>query len=74
MTGASWGLLAAFLAVLLAFAWPLGGWIARLLEAEPGRRRLARGFYSACGIDPGQQMNWLAYALAALFALHFLTR
>ena len=66
MTGASWGLLAAFLAVLLALACPLGGWIARLLEAEPGRHRLARGFYKGCGIDSGQQMNWLTYTLALL--------
>ncbi len=64
MTGASWGLLAAFLAVLLAFAWPLGRAIARLLEADPGRGRIARGFYRLCGVDPQQQMGWLHYTLA----------
>ena len=64
MSGASWGLLAAFLGILLVLAFPLGRYMARLLEAEPGRNRLARGFYRLCGIDPGQQMGWLHYALA----------
>ena len=64
MTGASWGLLAAFLGILLMLAWPLGGYMARLLEAEPGRNRLARGFYKLCGVDPDQQMGWLHYTLA----------
>ena len=64
MTGASWSLLAAFLAVLLVLAWPLGGYIARLLEAEPGRHKLARGFYRLCGVDPDQAMGWLHYTLA----------
>jgi K+-transporting ATPase ATPase A chain len=64
VTGASWGLLAAFLAVLLALAWPLGRYMARLLEAEPGRGRMARGFYRLCGVDPDQQAGWLHYTLA----------
>ena len=64
MTGASWGLLAAFLAVLLALAWPLGGFMARLFEAEPGRHRVSRGFYRLCGIDAERQMGWLHYTLA----------
>ncbi len=64
MTGAAWGLLAAFLAVLLALAWPLGRYIARLLDADPGKGRLARGFYRLCGVDPDQQMGWLHYTLA----------
>ena len=64
MTGAAWGLLAAFLACLLALAWPLGAWMTRLLDAEPGRGRVARGFYKLCGVDPGQEMGWLNYTLA----------
>jgi K+-transporting ATPase ATPase A chain len=64
VTGASWGLLAAFLGSLLVLAWPLGGYLARLLEAEPGRHRLVRGFYRLCGVDPDQQMGWLHYTLA----------
>jgi potassium-transporting ATPase potassium-binding subunit len=64
VTGAAWGLLAAFLAVLLALAWPLGRYIARLLDADPAKGRLARGFYRLCGVDPDQQMGWLDYTLA----------
>ncbi|MFL6695936.1 MAG: potassium-transporting ATPase subunit KdpA [Vitreoscilla sp.] len=64
MTGASWTLLGVFLALLLALAWPLGSAMARLLEAQPGRSRLARGFYRLCGVDPQQQMGWLHYTLA----------
>ncbi len=64
MTGASWGLLSAFLATLLVLAWPLGRYMAGLLEAEPGRNRLARGFYKLCGVDPDSQMGWLHYTLA----------
>ena len=64
MSGASWGLLAVFLALLLALAWPLGRYMASLLEAEPGRGKLASGFYRLCGIDPRQQMGWLHYTLA----------
>ena len=66
MTGASWGLLAVFLGVLLALAWPLGRYIANLMEAEAGRSRVGRAFYKLCGIDPAQQMTWLHYALALL--------
>ena len=64
MTGASWGLLAVYLVVLLALAWPLGRFMARLFEAEPGRGKIARGFYRACGVDPERQMSWLHYTLA----------
>jgi K+-transporting ATPase ATPase A chain len=64
VTGAAWGLLAAFLAVLLALAWPLGRYMARLLDAEPGQGKLARAFFKLCGIDPDRQMSWLHYTLA----------
>ncbi len=66
MTAASWGLLALFLALLLALAWPLGRWIATLLEAEPGTSRAGRAFYRLCGIDPREPMGWLSYTLALL--------
>jgi len=64
-------LLAVFMAVLLALAWPLG----RLLAAVgtngpvPGLRWLApleRLCYRAAGIDPAQGMGWKAYALALM--------
>ena len=66
MTGASWALLAAFLAVLLALAWPLGRFMARLFETAPSDRGVPRAFYRLCGIDPARQMGWLPYALGLL--------
>jgi K+-transporting ATPase ATPase A chain len=66
VTGASWALLAAFLAALLALAWPLGRFMARLFEAAPSRHRAAVSFYRLCGIDPASQMGWLPYALGLL--------
>ena len=66
MSGAAWGLLAAFLACLLAIARPLGAYMARLLDAAPGRGRAARAFYRLCGVDPEREMGWLDYTLALL--------
>ena len=66
MTGTGWALLAAFLAALLALAWPLGRWMAVLFEAEPGRGRLGRVLHRLCGIDPARQMDWLQYGLGLL--------
>jgi len=66
MTGSSWALLAAFLAALLALAWPLGRGLARLMEAEAGRGRMASTLYRLCGVDPTEQMGWLQYAQGLL--------
>jgi len=66
VTGTAWALLAAFLAALLALAWPLGRWMAVLFEAEPGGGRLGRAFHRLCGIDPARQMDWLQYGLGLL--------
>ncbi len=66
MTGNAWALLGAFLAALLALAWPLGRWMAVLFEAEPGRGRLGRAFHRLCGIAPDRQMGWLQYGLGLL--------
>jgi potassium-transporting ATPase potassium-binding subunit len=66
VTGDSWALLAAFLACLLAIAHPLGAFMARLLDAGPGRARAPRAFYRLCGVDPAREMGWLDYALALL--------
>jgi potassium-transporting ATPase potassium-binding subunit len=66
VSGASWGLLAAFLGLLLALAWPLGRYMAGLFEAAPGRGRLPSAFYRWCGVEPGEGMGWLRYTLALL--------
>jgi K+-transporting ATPase ATPase A chain len=67
MNAQAWTLLAAFGIVLVLLAWPLGRYIANLME---GRFKLAsrieRPLYRLCGIDPEKEMGWLHYALAIL--------
>jgi len=64
-------LLAAFLAVLLVLAWPLGGYMAHVAgrETVPGMRLLApaeRLLYRAAGPAAAQEQGWRAYAVALL--------
>ncbi len=71
MTTQSLLLLAAFLAVLLTLAWPLGIVLARVGDggAVPGfawMGRIERLLYRAAGIPAGQQQSWQAYAIALL--------
>ena len=51
MTGHSWATLALFLGLLLALAWPLGLWMARIAEAKP-TNAVERGLYRMAGVDP----------------------
>ncbi|MFB9242637.1 potassium-transporting ATPase subunit KdpA [Massilia antarctica] len=71
MTTQSMALLGAFLAVLLALAWPLGRQLAKVAEggAVPGFGWLApleRLLYRAAGVSPGAGMGWQSYARALL--------
>ncbi|MDB5895470.1 MAG: potassium-transporting ATPase subunit KdpA [Rhodoferax sp.] len=68
MTPSAWLLPALFLAVLLAAAWPLGLWLARLCAGRLPRfmQRVETPFYRLAGIAPEQSMHWKAYALALL--------
>ena len=64
-------LLAAFLLVLLALAWPTGRWVAAVAEGRsPGWLRPVRaienGVYRLAGVDPERDMDWREYALAML--------
>lgn len=74
MTTQSFLLLAVFLVVLIAAAWPMGGWLARVAD---GRRVPGLGWlgavekllYRAAGVPLGaekQGMGWKAYAVALL--------
>ncbi|MDD3651498.1 potassium-transporting ATPase subunit KdpA, partial [Immundisolibacter sp.] len=66
MTAQSWGLLALFLAVLLATVKPLGLYLAKLMDA-PRWRPLARAeaaLFRRCGIEG--EMGWRQYAAAVL--------
>jgi K+-transporting ATPase ATPase A chain len=61
-------LLAVFLAVLLALAWPLGIWLARIAAPAPlpGLVRIENALYRAAGVDPSRGMGWKTYALALI--------
>jgi K+-transporting ATPase ATPase A chain len=69
MGGQAWGSLLLFIAVLLALAYPLAIYIARI--ADPRRMagpfgRLERLLYRAAGIDDTAEMPWTRYAVALL--------
>jgi K+-transporting ATPase ATPase A chain len=71
MTIQSLALLGAFLAVLLALAYPLGAVLARVGDggALPGLHwlaRLERLLYRAGGVSAATDMGWKAYAIALL--------
>jgi len=68
MTGASWGLLALYLVVLLALAWPMGLWIARISSGRLPNwmHAVETPFYRLAGTSPEKSMKWLQYAVALL--------
>ena len=71
MTIQGWGLILAFVAVLLALAKPVGLWLFALYE---GRRTplhvvlgpVERGFYRLSGVDPTEEQGWRRYAVHML--------
>ena len=68
MSASSWGLLALFLVALLATAWPLGLWLARLYAGRlPGwMHRVEAPLYRLAGTSANTNMKWSQYALALL--------
>ena len=68
MQNSAWALLALFLAVLLALAWPLGLWLARLCSGNMPRamQRIETPLYRLAGVAPEQSMHWKPYSLALL--------
>jgi potassium-transporting ATPase potassium-binding subunit len=63
--------LAVYVLVLIALAWPLGVYIARVFDGpEPWLARvlgpLERAIYRVCGVRPDEAMGWKRYALAML--------
>jgi K+-transporting ATPase ATPase A chain len=59
-----------YMVVLLAAAWPLGIFMARVYEGKPHflswLSGLERGLYRLAGIDPAGEMTWRQYAIAML--------
>nr|WP_315192402.1 potassium-transporting ATPase subunit KdpA [uncultured Albidiferax sp.] len=68
MSSNAWILLTVYLTVLLAAAWPLGLWLARLAQGElPGwMHKVEAPVYRLAGTSPSQSMHWAHYALALL--------
>jgi len=69
MTGQAWTMLVVFLVVLLALAYPLSWWLARLADARPIAGPLGRVealLYRVAGVEPAEEMNWVRYAISLL--------
>ena len=68
MSTSAWGLLALFLTVLLAMAWPLGIWLARISAGNlPGwMHKTEAPLYRLAGTEADRPMNWRQYAFALL--------
>jgi potassium-transporting ATPase potassium-binding subunit len=67
MTAPAWMQLLAFLAVLLALAWPLARWVHAVMEGRVARlQRIERGLLKLSGVDPDSEQGWLRYALGLL--------
>jgi potassium-transporting ATPase potassium-binding subunit len=63
--------LACYLVALLALAWPLGLYMARVFDGPPTLLDrvlgpLERAIYRVCGVRPDESMGWKRYALAML--------
>ncbi len=79
MTLFGWAEIALTLALVFAAAFPMGRYLAAVLEGgrvflSPVLAPAERITWRLCGIDPGRQMGWkeYAFALLTLNALHFL--
>ncbi len=67
MTTQAWILLGAFLAVLLALAWPLARWMTTVMEGRFSLgSRIEAPLYRAAGVKADAEMTGLQYALALL--------
>ncbi|MGD0491625.1 MAG: potassium-transporting ATPase subunit KdpA [Steroidobacteraceae bacterium] len=69
MTPHAWLTLGLYLAVLLALAYPLAIYVARIGNPAPIRGivgRFERVLYRSAGVDPAQDMPWTRYAVAVL--------
>lgn len=68
MSNSAWGLSALFLILLLAMAWPLGIWLARISAGNlPGWMHKAEApLYRFAGTEANSAMHWKQYAFALL--------
>jgi K+-transporting ATPase ATPase A chain len=67
VTANAWMLLAAYLAVLLALAWPLARWIHTVMDGRfTWGHRIEAPLLRWVGAHAGQESGWLPYALGLL--------
>ena len=69
MTLQAWNVLGLFVLVLIALAYPLSLYIARIAHEAPIRGPVGaveRLMYRAAGVNPAQDMPWTRYAVAVL--------
>jgi potassium-transporting ATPase potassium-binding subunit len=69
MSGQAWFTLALYLGVLVALAYPLAIFMARIANPAPiggMAGKLERIIYRAAGVDAAQDMSWTRYAVALL--------
>ncbi len=68
MTTASWLMFIVYLALLLALAYPLGLWIARVADPKtlPMAGVLEKPLYRLAGVKADEGMTWSTYAIALL--------
>jgi potassium-transporting ATPase potassium-binding subunit len=67
VNGPAWMQLAAYLAVLLLLAWPLGRVMEAVLQGRFGwGRRVEAPLYRLAGVDPDQEQGWVPYAIGLL--------
>jgi K+-transporting ATPase ATPase A chain len=69
MSGQSWAQILVYVAVVIALAYPLGWWMARVygsFRAPRPLRLLERGFYRVVGTDPEREQGWKGYAVSVV--------
>jgi potassium-transporting ATPase potassium-binding subunit len=67
VNGPAWMQLAAYLAVLLLLAWPLGRVMEAVMQGRfGGGRRVEAPLYRVAGVDPEREQSWLSYAICLL--------
>ena len=68
MSASAWGLLALFLVVLLALAWPLGIWLSRIGTGRLPQwlLKLEAPLYRLAGTSAETSMHWAHYGLSLL--------
>jgi K+-transporting ATPase ATPase A chain len=71
MTASGWAEIALTLALIVAIAFPLGAWLARVWQGgrtwlDPVLRPVERLVYAGCGIKAERSQGWFAYATSFL--------